>query len=267
MDNQILTIIIGVVALLAGIGAGKFLFAKNTRRQVEEAELQTQKMIADAKTQAETLKKEKLLEAKERFVQLKSEHEKEVLEVLKQAKMPTIVDADALMGGGPIPGVHLLLGTRQREAHRRFRLTQTSADFFVANRSLGPGLLFATMVAANIGAVTSIFGGTGPDTLAGGAGSLALGGIIAALAVMVRKEWLIPIFCGVFLVENLSVMIQVSYFKYTRKKYGEGQRVFLMSPLHHHYQKLGYHESKIAVRFWVVTLMCIVFAILSLKLR
>ena len=101
----------------------------------------------------------------------------------------------------------------------------------------------------------------------GDTGSLALGGIIAALAVMVRKEWLIPIFCGVFLVENLSVMIQVSYFKYTRKKYGEGQRVFLMSPLHHHYQKLGYHESKIAVRFWVVTLMCIVFAILSLKLR
>ncbi len=82
----------------------------------------------------------------------------------------------------------------------------------------------------------------------GDTGSLALGGIIAALAVMVRKELLIPIFCGVFLVENLSVMIQVSYFKYTKKKYGEGRRVFLMSPLHHHYQKLGYHESKIAVR-------------------
>ena len=101
----------------------------------------------------------------------------------------------------------------------------------------------------------------------GDTGSLALGGIIASLAVMVRKEWLIPIFCGVFLVENLSVMIQVGYFKYTKKKYGEGRRVFLMSPLHHHYQKLGYHESKIAVRFWIVTLMCVVFAILSLKLR
>ncbi len=101
----------------------------------------------------------------------------------------------------------------------------------------------------------------------GDTGSLALGGIIASLAIMVRKELLIPIFCGVFLVENLSVMIQVSYFKYTKKKYGEGRRVFLMSPLHHHYQKLGYHESKIAVRFWIVTLMCVVFAILSLKIR
>jgi phospho-N-acetylmuramoyl-pentapeptide-transferase len=101
----------------------------------------------------------------------------------------------------------------------------------------------------------------------GDTGSLALGGIIAALAIMVRKELLIPIFCGVFLVENLSVVIQVSYFKYTKKKYGEGRRVFLMSPLHHHYQKLGYHESKIAVRFWVITLMCVVFAILSLKIR
>lgn len=101
----------------------------------------------------------------------------------------------------------------------------------------------------------------------GDTGSLALGGIIAALSIMVRKELLIPIFCGVFLVENLSVMIQVSYFKYTRRKYGEGKRIFLMSPLHHHYQKLGYHESKIAVRFWIVTLMCVVFAILSLKLR
>jgi phospho-N-acetylmuramoyl-pentapeptide-transferase len=101
----------------------------------------------------------------------------------------------------------------------------------------------------------------------GDTGSLALGGIIASLAFMVRKEWLIPIFCGVFLVENLSVMIQVSYFKYTKRKYGEGRRVFLISPLHHHYQKLGYHESKIATRFWIVTLMCVVLAILSLKLR
>jgi phospho-N-acetylmuramoyl-pentapeptide-transferase len=101
----------------------------------------------------------------------------------------------------------------------------------------------------------------------GDTGSLALGGIIAALAIIVRKELLIPIFCGIFLVENISVMLQVSYFKYTRKKYGEGRRIFLMSPLHHHYQKLGYHESKIAVRFWIVTVMCVVFAILSLKLR
>jgi phospho-N-acetylmuramoyl-pentapeptide-transferase len=101
----------------------------------------------------------------------------------------------------------------------------------------------------------------------GDTGSLALGGIIAALAIIVRKELLIPIFCMVFLVENLSVMIQVTYFKYTKKKYGEGRRVFLMSPLHHHYQKLGYHESKIAVRFWIVTILCVAMAIVTLKLR
>lgn len=101
----------------------------------------------------------------------------------------------------------------------------------------------------------------------GDTGSLALGGIIASLAIIVRKELLIPIFCGVFLVESLSVMIQVSYFKYTKRKYGEGRRVFLMSPLHHHYQKLGYHESKIAVRFWIVTIMCVAFSIATLKMR
>ena len=101
----------------------------------------------------------------------------------------------------------------------------------------------------------------------GDTGSLALGGIIAALAIIVRKELLIPIFCLVFLVENLSVMIQVSYFKYTKRKYGEGRRVFLMSPLHHHYQKLGYHESKIAVRFWIITILCVAMAIVTLKLR
>ena len=101
----------------------------------------------------------------------------------------------------------------------------------------------------------------------GDTGSLALGGIIAALAIIVRKELLIPILCFVFLVENLSVMIQVGYFKYTKRKYGEGRRVFLMSPLHHHYQKLGYHESKIAVRFWIITILSVVLAIVTLKLR
>lgn len=101
----------------------------------------------------------------------------------------------------------------------------------------------------------------------GDTGSLALGGIIASLAFIVRKELLIPIFCFVFLVENLSVVLQVSYFKYTKKKYGEGKRIFLMSPLHHHYQKLGYHESKIAVRFWIVTIISIVMAVVTLKLR
>ena len=101
----------------------------------------------------------------------------------------------------------------------------------------------------------------------GDTGSLTLGGIIAALAIIVRKELLIPIFCGVFLVELLSVMIQVSYFKYTKKKFGEGRRIFLMSPLHHHYQKLGYHEAKISIRFWIVTILCIVFAVVTLKIR
>lgn len=101
----------------------------------------------------------------------------------------------------------------------------------------------------------------------GDTGSLTLGGIIAALAIIVRKELLIPIFCGVFLVEELSVVIQVSYFKYTKKKYGEGRRVFLMSPLHHHYQKLGYHESKIVTRFWIVTILCVGSAIATLKIR
>ena len=101
----------------------------------------------------------------------------------------------------------------------------------------------------------------------GDTGSLTLGGMIAALAIIVRKELLIPIFCGVFLVEVLSVMLQVSYFKYTRKKYGEGRRIFLMSPLHHHYQKLGYHESKIVTRFWIVTILCVVFSIVTLKIR
>ncbi len=101
----------------------------------------------------------------------------------------------------------------------------------------------------------------------GDTGSLALGGIIASLAIIVRKELLIPIFCGVFLIENLSVVIQVAYFKYTKKKYGEGRRVFLMSPLHHHYQKKGFHENKIAVRFWIITILLVVASIITLKVR
>jgi phospho-N-acetylmuramoyl-pentapeptide-transferase len=101
----------------------------------------------------------------------------------------------------------------------------------------------------------------------GDTGSLALGGIIASLAIIVRKELLIPIFCGVFLIENLSVILQVGYFKYTKKKCGEGKRILLMSPLHHHYQKKGFHESKIAVRFWIVTIICVVLSIVTLKIR
>jgi phospho-N-acetylmuramoyl-pentapeptide-transferase len=101
----------------------------------------------------------------------------------------------------------------------------------------------------------------------GDTGSLTIGGIIAVLAIAVRKELLIPILAGVFLAENLSVVIQVSYFKYTRKKYGEGRRIFLMSPLHHHFQKKGYHESKIVTRFWIVGIMLAVISILTLKVR
>jgi len=101
----------------------------------------------------------------------------------------------------------------------------------------------------------------------GDTGSLALGGIIASLAIIVRKELLIPIICGIFLVENLSVMIQVGYFKHTKRKYGEGRRIFLMSPLHHHYQKEGYHESKIVVRFWIIGIILAILSIVTLKLQ
>ena len=101
----------------------------------------------------------------------------------------------------------------------------------------------------------------------GDTGSLALGGIIAVLALMIRKELVLPILCGIFLVENLSVMMQVSYFKYTKKKFGEGRRIFKMSPLHHHYQKLGYAEPKIVARFWIVGIMLAIFTIITFKLR
>ena len=101
----------------------------------------------------------------------------------------------------------------------------------------------------------------------GDTGSLMLGGVIAALAIIVHKELLIPIFCGIFFVESLSVMLQVGYFKYTRKKYGEGRRVFLKAPLHHHYQVKGYHEVKIVTRFWIVTVLLVVLSIVTLKLR
>ncbi len=101
----------------------------------------------------------------------------------------------------------------------------------------------------------------------GDTGSLTIGGIIAVLAIAVRKELLIPILAGIFLVENVSVMMQVAYFKYTKKKYGEGRRIFLMSPLHHHYQKKGYHESKIVTRFLIIGMMLAVFTIVTLKIR
>jgi phospho-N-acetylmuramoyl-pentapeptide-transferase len=101
----------------------------------------------------------------------------------------------------------------------------------------------------------------------GDTGSLTIGGIIAVIAIAIRKELMIPVVCGIFLAENLSVMIQVGYFKYTKKKYGEGRRIFLMSPLHHHYQKKGYHESRIVTRFWIVGILLAIFSLVSLKLR
>jgi len=101
----------------------------------------------------------------------------------------------------------------------------------------------------------------------GDTGSLALGGIIAVFAIIIRKELLIPLLCGVFLVENLSVIIQVAYFKYSKMRYGEGRRVFLMAPLHHHFQKKGYHEAKIVQRFFIVAIMLAVLTIVTLKLR
>ena len=101
----------------------------------------------------------------------------------------------------------------------------------------------------------------------GDTGSLSLGGIIAVVAILIRKELLIPILCGVFLIENLSVILQVGYFKYTRKKYGEGKRIFMMAPLHHHFQKLGIHESKIVTRFWIVGIFLALLTIVTLKLR
>jgi phospho-N-acetylmuramoyl-pentapeptide-transferase len=101
----------------------------------------------------------------------------------------------------------------------------------------------------------------------GDTGSLTIGGIIAVLAVATRKELLIPVLAGIFMIENLSVVLQVFYFKYTRKKYGQGRRIFKMAPLHHHYQKSGYHESKIVVRFWIVGILLAIITVITLKIR
>ena len=98
-------------------------------------------------------------------------------------------------------------------------------------------------------------------------GSLAIGGIIAVFALLIRKELLLPILCGIFFIESLSVIMQVGWFKYTKKRYGEGRRVLLMAPLHHHYQKKGYFESKIVVRFWIVQLLLAAVTLVTLKIR
>ena len=101
----------------------------------------------------------------------------------------------------------------------------------------------------------------------GDTGSLALGGILATMAIIVRKELLIPILCGIFLVETVSVMLQVAYFRYTKRKFGEGKRIFKMAPLHHHYQKLGYAEPKIVTRFWIVGILLAIVTMVTLKIR
>ena len=101
----------------------------------------------------------------------------------------------------------------------------------------------------------------------GDTGSLTIGGVIAVIAIIVRKELLLPIICGIFLIETLSVIIQVSYFKYSKNRSGVGKRIFLMSPIHHHFQKLGYHESKIAVRFWIIGILMAILSLITLKIR
>ncbi len=124
-------------------------------------------------------------------------------------------------------------------------------------------------VAAFVGALVGFlwYNAYPAQVFMGDTGSLTIGGIIAVLALAVRKELLIPILCGVFLIENLSVVLQVGYFKYTKKKFGEGKRIFKMAPLHHHYQKLGYHESKIVSRFWIVAIMLAIISLVTLKVR
>jgi phospho-N-acetylmuramoyl-pentapeptide-transferase len=124
-------------------------------------------------------------------------------------------------------------------------------------------------IAAFIGALVGFlwYNSYPASVFMGDTGSLTIGGIIAVLAISVRKEMLIPLVCGIFLAENFSVVLQVAYFKYTKKRFGEGRRIFLMSPLHHHYQKKGYHESKIVTRFWIVGILLAIVSIVTLKLR
>jgi phospho-N-acetylmuramoyl-pentapeptide-transferase len=145
-----------------------------------------------------------------------------------------------------------------------YRLADYLNIMYIPN--LGELVIFATaLMGACVGFLW--YNAYPAQVFMGDTGSLSLGGLIAVIALMVRKELLIPVLCGIFLVENLSVMIQVSYFKYTKKKYGEGRRVFLMSPLHHHYQKKGYHEAKIVSRFWIVGVFLAILTIITLKVR
>ena len=124
-------------------------------------------------------------------------------------------------------------------------------------------------VAAFVGALVGFlwYNAYPAQVFMGDTGSLTIGGVIAVLALIVRKELLIPVLCGVFLIENLSVILQVSYFKYTKKRQGVGKRIFKMAPMHHHYQKLGYHESKIVSRFWIIAIMLAIISLVTLKIR
>ena len=124
-------------------------------------------------------------------------------------------------------------------------------------------------VAAFIGATVGFlwYNAFPAQVFMGDTGSLALGGILAVFAIIIRKEIMIPLFCGIFVAENLSVVMQVGYFKYTKRKYGEGKRIFLMAPLHHHYQKKGYREAKIVSRFWIVAMILAIVSVITLKMR
>ena len=138
-------------------------------------------------------------------------------------------------------------------------------DIFFIPRA-GELLIF---VAAFVGALVGFlwYNAYPAQVFMGDTGSLTIGGVIAVIALIVRKELLIPLLCGIFFAESVSVMLQVSYFKYTRKKFGEGKRIFLMAPLHHHYQKKGYHESKIVTRFWIIGILLAIVTIVTLKVR
>jgi phospho-N-acetylmuramoyl-pentapeptide-transferase len=127
----------------------------------------------------------------------------------------------------------------------------------------------AVFVAAFIGATVGFlwYNAYPAQVFMGDTGSLALGGILAVFAIIIRKEIMIPIFCGLFVFESLSVVMQVSWFKYTKRKYGEGRRIFLMAPIHHHFQKKGYHESKIVARFWIIAMLLAIISIITLKVR
>jgi phospho-N-acetylmuramoyl-pentapeptide-transferase len=144
-------------------------------------------------------------------------------------------------------------------------ITADYLDIFYLPHSEELVIFMACFIGACIGFLW--FNSYPASVFMGDTGSLAIGGIIAVMAVLLRKELLIPILCGIILMENLSVVMQVAWFKYTKNKYGEGRRIFLMSPLHHHYQKKGMHEMKIVVRFWIVAIILAVLTVITLKIR